>query len=101
LNQEHSTEWVGVIAGVFTAVSLLPQLIKLIRHKKAEDISLFFLIMLFCGLSLWIWYGFLRNDIPIIATNVFSLVVNTLMIILGIKYKRKTAQKPPGEQSGS
>jgi MtN3 and saliva related transmembrane protein len=101
LNQDHSTEWVGVIAGVFTAVSLLPQLIKLIRNKKAEDISLFFLFTLFCGLGLWIWYGVLRNDIPIIATNAFSLIVNTLMIILGIKYKRKTRQKASGEQADS
>lgn len=90
LNQEHSTtEWVGVIAGIFTAASLLPQLIRLVHNKKAEDISLFFLIILFCGLGLWVWYGFLRSDIPIIATNAFSLLVNTAMIILGIKYKGK------------
>jgi MtN3 and saliva related transmembrane protein len=89
LDEKHATEWVGIIAGVFTAVSLLPQLIKLIREKKAEDISLFFLIILFFGLGLWIWYGILRDDLPIIATNAFSLLVNLLMIILGIKYKRK------------
>lgn len=82
-------------------MSLLPQLLRLIKHKKAEDISLFFLIMLFCGLGLWIWYGVLRNDIPIIVTNAFSLAVNTLMIILGIKYKRKERQKASGEQAGS
>jgi MtN3 and saliva related transmembrane protein len=94
LNQDYSTEWVGIVAGIFTAASLLPQLIKLMRQKKAEDISLFFLIILFCGLGLWIWYGILRNDIPIIATNAFSLLVNTLMIVLGIKYKAKNrAQK--------
>jgi MtN3 and saliva related transmembrane protein len=83
------TEWVGIIAGLFTATSLLPQLIKLIRKKKAEDISLFFLIILFCGVGLWIWYGILREDLPIIATNAFSLLVNILMIVLGIKYKKE------------
>jgi MtN3 and saliva related transmembrane protein len=80
---------VGIVAGIFTAFSLLPQLIKLIREKKAEDISLFFLVVLFIGLGFWIWYGFLRNDLPIIITNAFSIVVNLLMIILGIKYKRQ------------
>jgi MtN3 and saliva related transmembrane protein len=83
------TEWIGIVAGLFTATSLLPQLIKLIREKKAEDISLFFLIILFCGVGLWIWYGILRKDIPIIATNAFSLLVNILMIVLGIKYKKE------------
>jgi MtN3 and saliva related transmembrane protein len=71
----------------------LPQLIKLIRNKKAEELSLFYLLILFCGLGLWIWYGFLRRDWPIIATNMFSLTINTAMIILGFKYK-KGGKKP-------
>jgi MtN3 and saliva related transmembrane protein len=83
------TTWVGIVAGVFTAVSLLPQLIKLIRDKKAEDISLFFLVILFFGLGLWIWYGVLKEDLPIIATNSFSLVISCAMIVLGLKYKNK------------
>jgi MtN3 and saliva related transmembrane protein len=79
------------VAGVLTSASLLPQLIKLMRTKKAEDVSLIFPVILFFGVGLWIWYGFLRSDVPIIATNSFSLLVNVWMIILGIKYKnRKT-----------
>jgi MtN3 and saliva related transmembrane protein len=79
---------VGVAAGIFTSISLLPQLIKLLRSKKAEDISLFYLIILFCGLVLWVWYGIMRNDIPIIATNIFSLIINATIIVVGIRYKR-------------
>jgi MtN3 and saliva related transmembrane protein len=89
LKADDLTNWVGIVAGVFTAVSLLPQLIKLIRNKKAEDLSLFYLVILFCGLCLWIWYGFLKTDLPIITTNIFSLLVNTAIIVLGIKYKNK------------
>ncbi len=83
------TQIVGIAAGVCTSVSLLPQLIKMVREKKAEDISLFYLIILLCGLSLWVWYGFLRDDIPIIATNSFSLTLNIAIIILGVKYKKQ------------
>jgi MtN3 and saliva related transmembrane protein len=82
------TDWVGIAAGVFTSASLLPQLIKLLREKKAQDISMFFLIALMIGLALWVWYGVMKNDIPIIATNSFSIVVNLLMIIYGMKYKK-------------
>jgi MtN3 and saliva related transmembrane protein len=82
-------EIIGIAAGVFTSLSLLPQLIKLIRDKKAEDISLFYLIILIIGIILWIWYGFLRDDIPIIATNSFSLILNTIVIILSYKLKKK------------
>jgi MtN3 and saliva related transmembrane protein len=81
-------ELVGLTAGICTAISLLPQLIKLIRTKKAEDISLFYLTILFIGLGLWIWYGSLKNDLPIILTNCISLAINAIVLILGVKYKR-------------
>lgn len=84
-----STELIGIAAGVCTAISLLPQLIKIIREKEARNISLFYLVILLAGLALWIWYGILREDLPIVATNVTSIVLNVAIIILGIRYKRR------------
>ncbi|HEY9048085.1 MAG TPA: SemiSWEET transporter [Ohtaekwangia sp.] len=83
-----STEVIGIVAGTCTALSLLPQLVKIIQKKEARDISLFYLIVLLAGLSLWVWYGILRKDIPIIATNVTSTILNIAIIILGIRYKK-------------
>jgi MtN3 and saliva related transmembrane protein len=45
------------------------------------------LLVLATGIVLWIVYGVKRNDLPIIATNSFSLLVNITMVILRIKYK--------------
>lgn len=84
-------QWVGIGAGVLTSISLLPQLIKLIREKKAENISLFFLLVLLGGLAMWVWYGIIKSDIPIIVTNCFSIVINLLMIFFGIRYKKDPA----------
>ena len=95
---DSPTEIVGIAAGVCTSISLLPQLIKIFKHKKAEDISLFYLIILFIGLGLWIWYGVLRDDLPIVVTNGFSLVINGMIIVLGVKYKR--LQKGNRHQDG-
>ena len=81
-------EIVGIAAGICTSLSLLPQLVKMIKTKKAEDISLFYLLILLTGLSLWIWYGAMRDDAPIIFTNSFSLLLNVILIVLGIKFKR-------------
>lgn len=85
---DNQTEIVGLSAGICTSISLLPQLFKLLRHKKAEDISLFYLLILFIGLGLWIWYGILRDDLPIVVTNGFSLVINAIIIVAGVRYKR-------------
>ena len=89
MTENNFTEIVGLAAGVCTALSLLPQIIKIVKEKKAQDISLFYLIVLLCGLGLWTYYGFLKEDVPIIATNIFSMVLNIIVIILGSIYKRK------------
>ena len=98
---DNHTEIVGLAAGICTSISLLPQLFKLLKHKKAEDISLFYLIILFIGLGLWIWYGVLRDDIPILVTNGFSLVINGIVIILGIRYKRAHKEKTDSSKEGT
>lgn len=87
------TEIIGLIAGIFTATSLLPQLIKIVKEKKAEDLSLGMLFVLMTGIALWIYYGILRTDMPIIATNCFSLALNILVVVFSIKYKTSPGGK--------
>lgn len=82
------TQVLGLAAGIFTSTSLLPQVIKTLKEKHAQDISLVTLIVLMIGLALWIVYGILREDLPIILTNSFSLMVNLFMIFLRLKYNR-------------
>ena len=81
--------YIGIAAGVLTGISLLPQLIKIIKTKKADDISWVMLFVLLAGISLWIWYGALKKDWPIIITNSFSVCVNLIIIGFSLKYKNK------------
>ncbi|MBA2499594.1 MAG: SemiSWEET transporter [Chitinophagaceae bacterium] len=81
--------YIGLVAGVCTSFSLLPQLIKMIKEKKVDDISFFMLLTLLVGLGLWVYYGILRTDWPIIITNSFSFLLNGTMIVLRIRYKRR------------
>lgn len=80
---------IGVAASFFTAISLVPQLIKILREKKAKDISLGMMAVLFAGVSLWIYYGFLKDDLIIIIANTASLVINVFTSFLTIRYKEK------------
>ena len=80
--------YVGIAAGICTAISLLPQLIRIIKTKKADDISYFMLFILLVGLAGWIWYGILKKDYPIIITNGFSLMTNLVIIVLSVRYKK-------------
>lgn len=82
------TKVVGVVAGIFTGASLLPQVIKMYREKKGSQVSTYMIVILIAGLSLWIWYGFLKEDWPIIVTNVFSLLLNIVMVIMKFVYRK-------------
>lgn len=77
---------IGITASVFTGAAMLPQLIKILKEKKSEGVSYGMLASLFVGLSLWIWYGFMKQDLIIIISNGFSLVVNLLIVFLSVKY---------------
>lgn len=85
----NSMEWIGIAAGVLTAASMLPQLIKVIREKHVEDLSVAMLLILIAGLCLWVVYGFMRKDSPLIYTNLFSVAVNGALVFFRIKYSRK------------
>lgn len=90
---EQMTLYVGAVAGIFTGVSMLPQLIKIIKEKKAQAISFFMLVVLMTGLAGWIWYGILKKDLPVIFTNIFSFIINVLVVIFSYKYKKNNKEE--------
>lgn len=87
---EQFVQILGFVAGIFTAISLIPQIVKIVKEKKAQDISLTYLLILLFGIALWITYGIMRKDGPVIMTNVLSAIINIITIILGLRYKRQT-----------
>ena len=76
---------IGIAASACTAASLIPQLTKVLKEKKAENISILMLLVLFVGLGLWIYYGILKKDL--IISNSFSFIINVLLVIFALKYK--------------
>ncbi|WP_374444795.1 SemiSWEET transporter [Epilithonimonas sp.] len=84
-----NAELLGLIAGGITSIAMMPQLIKVIKEKNAEDISVVMLLVLITGLSLWVWYGILQGELPIILSNGFSVLVNITLLICCIIFKKK------------
>ncbi len=79
----------GIVAGVLTSVAMIPQLIKVIRKKNVEDLSWVMIMVLITGLSLWVWYGIIRNELPIIVSNAFAVLVNVTLLICFITFRKK------------
>jgi MtN3 and saliva related transmembrane protein len=80
--------YIGIGAGILTAVSLIPQLVKILKDKRADAISYGMLFTLLAGLAGWVAYGIVKNDYPIIITNSFSFIINALITVFSIKYKK-------------
>ena len=78
---------IGLLASILSSVSMLPQLLKIIKEKKAGSVSLLMPVVLLLGLGLWIWYGFLKKDWIIIGANAFAVIINSLNLFFAFKYK--------------
>jgi MtN3 and saliva related transmembrane protein len=78
---------IGIGASICTATASIPQLIKIVKCKKADDISLAMLLVLITGLGLWVFYGFLKKDMILMVANVIPFIVNIFIAILSFRYK--------------
>ncbi|MFV8271213.1 SemiSWEET family sugar transporter [Flavobacterium sp. GT2N3] len=77
----------GLAAAAFTTGANFPQTYKIIKTKSTKDISKITYSMLFCGGIMWLIYGILKNDIPIIIANGISAII--CGIILSLKFCSK------------
>lgn len=79
----------GLVAGGITSVAMLPQLIKVLKNKDVEDLSVLMILFLVLGLSLWVWYGIIKEELPIILSNAFAVLVNICLLISYFRYRKK------------
>ncbi|HEX3074055.1 MAG TPA: SemiSWEET transporter, partial [Ignavibacteriales bacterium] len=64
-----------------------PQLIKTWKTKSAKDLSLGMFVFFCFGVGLWLVYGIIINDIPILVSNAVTLVLSIMIVYFKLKYK--------------
>ena len=82
-------EFFGYFAAILTTLAFLPQLIKTLKTKKAEDVSLTTLIMFLTGVLSWIIYGYKISSTPILLANIITFILNLLILIFKITFSKK------------
>lgn len=78
---------IGIVAGIFTSSSIVPQIIKTLKKKKAREVSVFMFIVMMTGNALWVYYGFDKSDVAIISTNFLALGLNITMAVLKYRFR--------------
>ncbi len=86
---DFNPEIIGFIAGGLSSALFIPQIIKIIREKSAEELSLVTCIIGVVSSGLWLWYGFLNDHISMIVTNSISVIATIILLILKFIYKQQ------------
>ena len=73
----------GLVAGVLTTAAWLPQIARTWRSRSADDLSWPYLLVFSAGVSLWLLYGVLSDDVPVLIANAVTIVL--VGLLLGLK----------------
>ncbi len=77
---------IGFLAVICTTSATIPQVIKSLKSKETKDISLGMFLLIFIGVSLWLVYGIIKTDCPLIFANTITVMLSGPVIILKMKY---------------
>ncbi|MCP3402191.1 MULTISPECIES: SemiSWEET transporter [unclassified Bradyrhizobium] len=77
---------IGFAAATCTTVAYAPQFIKVWKTRSARDISLGMFLVMVLGLALWLVYGLLSGDAPLVAANAVTMVLAAGILFMKLKY---------------
>lgn len=78
--------YLGYFAGLLTVVSFLPQVIRAWQSRQTRDLSLGMFAFLITASSLWIVYGAVIGDWPVIITNVGMVALNGSIAVAKLRF---------------
>lgn len=77
----------GFLAGILPMISFIFQAVQTIKTKDTKGISLPMYILFCSGVFLWIIYGSIKYDIPIIFANTPVFILSMIILICKLRYK--------------
>lgn len=80
------TDLIGGLAATLTTVSFVPQAVRIIKTRHTQDISLPMYALFSTGILLWLIYGILIGDAPIVAANIVTLALSLTILILKLRW---------------
>ena len=77
---------IGLAAAALGGFSLFPQLLKVLKTKSTKDLSLGMTTLFCTSIFLWLVYGILMKNSPIIIANFFGFIEALIILLFKIKY---------------
>jgi len=82
-------EIIGYAAAALTMFGFIPQLVKMVRTKSVDDVSLVMMVQMGLGVFLWMIYGLHLKNSPLIVANVVSLTTLVLGLFVYSRYSTR------------
>jgi MtN3 and saliva related transmembrane protein len=83
----NAIQILGLLAGSCTTVAFIPQVMKTWRSRSAKDLSLGMFSIFSLGVLLWLTYGLLIRDVPVIVANLVTLVLASILLVFKLRWK--------------
>jgi MtN3 and saliva related transmembrane protein len=77
---------IGFAAGLLTTLAFVPQAWKIWRARSAKDVSLHAFITFTLGVALWLTYGIVKQEPPIIVWNAVTLVLAGAILAMKVRF---------------
>jgi MtN3 and saliva related transmembrane protein len=78
--------WVSTIAATLTTAAFLPQAVHIIRHKETKAISLVMYVAFASGVAMWLLFGALIGNWPIMISNAITLALTLAIVAMKLRY---------------
>lgn len=65
--------YIGFLAAIMGTICWVPQVLKTLRTREVKDLSLWTNLLVLQTVALWLTYGLLLGDWPLILANIFSV----------------------------
>lgn len=79
------TTGIGLVAATCTTFAFVPQVLKAWRTQSTADISIGMFLLLVVGIVLWLIYGMILSDLPLILANIVTLALAAAILVLKVR----------------
>lgn len=76
---------IGFAAALCTTAAFVPQVMRTLRTRSTRDISLWMFLVMTAGVLLWLIYGLLVHDRPLVVANGITFVLSLTILVMKLR----------------
>jgi MtN3 and saliva related transmembrane protein len=84
---------IGYFGTLLTSITFIPQVYKTWKSKSVGDLSMTMIVIVITSTIVWLIYGYLRTDGPVMVANLVVFALTMLLLYFKNTYKSQIEEK--------